>query len=332
MTIFTSNGTAARSSTFWTNFNADTTNLGLNWVRTQRRWSDIENPQGTYNWTGLDDDVSKLNTAGLKISFPIQDAPSWALANPSQTVDGTHYLPDPTLMAGFATQVATRYNGLNGHGFIDAIEVGNEDFDIYYDSSYPLDTPPYQPYRDVSFFTPVLSAVSPAIRSASPKTLVGMCAMWWREFPHIQNFMTGIYTAGLKNYFDFANFHFYPGGNDPYLSENSGIYPSFVAEYQKIQSVMLAYGDGAKPIWCTEFGWAVTNVNQSTVITQDQQNAYYKEMLDFARQSGAIQKIFFYTLSYDNDGMTLEQGTGPTFTPTEAYTTLKNYIAQYPHW
>jgi hypothetical protein len=127
-------GNAGSPYAFWTNLLADMAAQGLNTLRFQISWRNIELTQGNYTWTVLDDAVSHCNAAGIRIFYTIRDAPTWALdpANGAQLATSEpQYIMSPTLAAGFATQVATRYNGLNGHGVIDVIGF-NEDFSIHF--------------------------------------------------------------------------------------------------------------------------------------------------------------------------------------------------------
>lgn len=128
-------GSAGSPYSHWTNLFADMATLGLTWLRFQISWCSIELTQTsppTYNWAVLDDAVSHCNTAGISIMYTLRGAPTWALTTASQlATTEPFYLPDPTLMAQFATAVATRYNGQNGFGHIDAFAY-NEDFCIHH--------------------------------------------------------------------------------------------------------------------------------------------------------------------------------------------------------
>src|SRR6266702_4472783 len=124
---------------YWTNLFADLNTLGCTWIRLNYSWRNIERTQGVYTWTVLDDAVQHINTSTapdgkpFRLLFCLRGAPDWALTNTAmQSTSEPWFLPDPTLMAGFATQVVSRYNGgANGH--IDAIGY-NEDFNIQYTS------------------------------------------------------------------------------------------------------------------------------------------------------------------------------------------------------
>jgi hypothetical protein len=271
--------------------------------------------------------------------------------------------PDPQSTKVFAQAVATRYNGKNGHGTIQAIEIGNEEYDS---QNYGSSGTAYRD-RDAKYYINVLPVVAPAIRAAHPHVLVGMCAIWWNQIPHAQDFLSAIYKASptMKNNFDYVNFHYYPfesGSSDMvdverwcWAAQVTSIVPSFTEEWKALQKVMIDNGDGHKDIRVTEFGWYTTN-NQpyrgtTNMVTQDVQARNYFSLFESARRSGIVSHVFFWTLDYApanaainrdanghpiSDAYSLVQvqyvnGQSQT-TYTSAYTMVKNYIASYPKW
>src|SRR5262249_30091344 len=94
-----------------------------------------------------------------------------SIAGNTRTTMQWYLTPDPQHTAVFAQAVATRYNGQNGHGTIQAFEIGNEE----YDSQNPNGSSA-NAYNDRSpiYYIKVLPVVAPAIRAAHPKALVGM--------------------------------------------------------------------------------------------------------------------------------------------------------------
>ncbi len=204
----------------------DFVTLGLGWVRIMILWTSIELTPGAYDAGALDvldDAVNRCTNAGLHVQFPIQQPPAWhtvsADCDPGPNV---HRMMDPNGAAKFASFLSNRYNGVTnvpGYGplTIDAFEVGNEEFDVYFCQGQPV-TVAGQPCRTPNWFIPVLQAVSPVIRANAPGALVGMCALWWQYSPHHTSFMQALYDNGCKNLFDYANAHMYtspvaPGTN-----------------------------------------------------------------------------------------------------------------------
>jgi exo-beta-1,3-glucanase (GH17 family) len=309
--------------------------LHVTWVRYQLDWNQIEPQPGQYNWATLDQVVSLLNANGLHIAFPLQKAPDWAK---SFTCGGTPLLPGPTQMAQFATAVASRYNGHNGHGFIDTYEIGNEEFDNH--------LPPVRNIIDQSCpnidLRPVaaadLKAGYQAVKTQSPHALVGMFAIWWVNAPHIQSYMQYLYQNGYGGYFDYANYHYYICGNNPAITV--GDRPSFGAEWQLIHSIMAQHGDAGKPIWVTETGWSVNSNQHSAncVVTPQQQAQYMQYILSVSASSHVIQHLFWYTIDRKNDGDSIAetqvqgQAQPQVQSPMPSYYTLQRFIQQYPTW
>jgi len=126
--------------------------LNVHWVRDQMKWSWTETQPGVYNWTQLDQQVQLANQNGMHIVYVFQAAPSWhQITCPT---DGFKHEFDVPGITAFATAVASRYNGLNGHGYIDAFEIGNEDFDNHWTGSMAGSLP----CRGPNTFVPVLEA------------------------------------------------------------------------------------------------------------------------------------------------------------------------------
>lgn len=350
----------------WAALLSDMRALGISWLRFQVDWQLIQlnqtDPPSVWAWAPLDDAVNRCNEAGIYLTHPLRGAPSWALTQQASTEPW--YLMDPAMAATFATQVVTRYNGASGHGTLQSYEVGNEEFNIHFSPSgqgilgiHNSPFPEYnglngvsstvQPARDPYFFANVLSAVSPAIRSAAPLMKIGQCAIWWRQYPNCADFETAIYqgVTNAASAFDFANFHFYSNTADPSLSGNGANYsPSFQQEWQAMQAAMKAQGDNGKTIWCTEFGWG-TNANNGSSIDCDAptQALRYSYVLGNALISGAISKVFFFTLNYSTQNAQSQPTTSTssivqwdvgsqTFKQLPAYQTIQQFIQQFPVW
>ena len=296
------------------------TTSGVKWARLQRDWATMETAPGVYNFAGLDADVAAATAAGVHVTVPIQDAPGF---RKTQICNGVNLFPGPAEMSAFAGVLAARYNGRNGHGYVDSFEIGNEEWDGYWGGSWANTLP----CRAADYYGPVLKAGYQAVKAQSPTALVGMFGLWWMNTPHIQTYMTWLYQNGYGPYMDFANFHYYTGG-DP--STTNGDTPSYDLEWQTIRGVQAANGDGAKPVWCTEVGWAISSVSQpGPIVSLAQQAQYLRYVLDSSRTSSVVQRVFIYMVSDTGyDGMNLYPPTGPL----PSYTMLQDYMAQYPSW
>ena len=291
----------------------------VGWVRQGLDWSSIESSPGVYNFSTLDQAVAQENANGIQISVVIQDAPGF---RKTQVCNGVNLFPGPSEMSTFAAVLSARYNGNNGHGYVPSFEIGNEEWDNYWGGSWSATLP----CRTADWYGPVLKAGYQAIKANSPNALVGMTGLWWESTNHIQGYMTWLYQNGFGAYMDFANFHYYTGG-DPSIT--NGDVPSYPLEWQVIHNVMATFNDGSKPIWCTEVGWAVNSNGQpGPIVTLAQQSQYLQYVLDSSRASAVVQRVFIYTLMDNDDGMNL----WPTTGPLPSYSMLEAYISQYPTW
>ncbi len=304
------------------NLVAEYKQLNVCWVRYQYHWTKIETSPGVYNWSVVDAAVATMNAAHIHIDFAIQSAPSWHLTQVCPA-DGKHFLPGPADMAQFATILATRYNGKNGHGYIDSYEIGNEEYDNHYVPGEGNN----QTCRTANFYGPVLKAGYQAIKAASPNALVGMFGMWWHYLPHIRDFMTYLYANGYGQYMDYMNFHYYHSGEDPSVTDGDN--PSFDLEWQTMHNIAAQYGFPNKPIWVTEVGWPTTTFSgASTIVTPQTQAQYMQYIFTESEKSGVIQRVFWFTINYGQQSDNIDPPSGPL----PAFYTLQAMVRQKPTW
>ena len=190
---------------------------GLKWARVQRDWSSIETAPGVYSFGGMDADVAAANAAGVHITVPLQDDPSF---HKSQVCNGVNLFPSPSEMSVFATVMASRYNGRNGHGYVDSFEIGNEEWDGYWGGSWANTLP----CRAANYYGPVLISGYQAVKAQSPNALFGMFGMWWVNTPHIQSYMTWLYPTGHGSSMHAAYSPYFPVGNPACTSGNTPSY------------------------------------------------------------------------------------------------------------
>ena len=294
--------------------------LNVCWVRYQYHWDKIEKQQGIYDWSQVDASIASMNAAGIHVDFAIQYAPKWDLV---QSCFGVPYLTGPTQMAQFATAIATRYDGKHGHGKIDSFEIGNEE----YDQHFTGDAATSEQCRKASNYGPVLKAGYQAIKAVSPDVTVGMFGQWLRNINHINTFFTDLFTGGYGSYMDYMNFHFYNGGQDP--SQSYGNVPSFNLWWQTIHDTAAKYGFANKPIWVTEVGWPTHPTSHpEQPVAPAVQAQYLQYIMDQASKSKVVQKVFWFTINYGNQGDNIYPPSGPL----PAFETFKSIVQQQPTW
>lgn len=295
--------------------------LNVCWVRYQYHWDKIETSPGVYNWSAVDSAIQTMTNAGIHVDFAIQSAPSFR-----QTVDcyGSPFLPGPNEMATFATILASRYDGRHGHGKIDSFEIGNEEYDNHFVGSEAAS----EPCRSALVYGPILKAGYQAIKAVYPGATVGMFGQWLHKIDHIRTFFTDLFTHGYGQYMDYMNFHFYNSDGDP--STSNGQVPSFDEWWQTMHQIASANGFANLPIWVTEVGWATTpTLHESAPISTQLQAQYVQYILTQSMQSKVIQKVFWFTINYANQGDSLApQSRGPL----PSYYSYAQFVRQNPTW
>ncbi len=304
----------------------DMQNLGVSWLRFQPGGYVLETASGTpptYSWAVMDDAVSKCNAAGIHITHSVHGAPAWGLQ--STSCGGGTYIADPNWVQQHATALATRYNGQNGYGYLDCIEIGNED--------YSQATLACRTYNN---WTPAVLQAAPAIRAAGFVGKIGACALLTNNSSFLNTWFNGVYASDAAQYVDYFNFHFYRGGgiSPPDMAPDNHSIDNF---WTCIYNALVANGDPNKAIWMTETGYATftgSSAAAADVVSQQQQSDYFMQTLDSVRRSGVVAKAFVYCmdqLSANNDPKSITQGYSPTvYLP--AYYTYQNYIGQHPQW
>lgn len=94
--------------------------LGMEWVKQQVRWEDIEVEEDQYDWTPLDIYLPTASEEGLKVLISVVTAPEWA-REPGVNVNRHGPPADPEDYAEFVAKILERYPGM-----VHAVEVWNE--------------------------------------------------------------------------------------------------------------------------------------------------------------------------------------------------------------
>jgi hypothetical protein len=140
---------------------------------------------------------------------------------------------------------------LAGHfaGVVDAWEIWNEpDSGGWWSGS-------------AAQYAQLLAAAYPAIKAADPSATVVSGGLVGNDYGYLQQ----IYAAGARGSFDAVGIHTDTGCNTTspysYLRDPNGRIDRFsFLGYREVHATMAANGDGAKPIYMTEFGWSTTSI------------------------------------------------------------------------
>lgn len=293
--------------------------MGIKWVRVHFFWDRIEVEPGVFDWEIPDKAMASCVGQGFGILARINTPPGDACVAPHKTI------PDPEKFAAFTKIVLERYPGQ-----IHALEVLNEGNTGRWPGVWE---------RAAHLYVPVLKAGYLATKAYNPDILVLSSGIW----QHPMYYLEDMYKAGAKDYFDVFNFHYYiegqaaDHGGPLYFDAVRGSLSYLVAYYY---DVMKKYGDGDKPIWVTEFGWAVSPEGQNHGVGEALQAEFTVNAVDIFRRSGVVTKIFPFCF-YSTDGMAMihERDTSKKFGPSagkdyrrKVFYDLRDYAKRYPKW
>ena len=231
---------------------------------------------GTYSWTNIDVQVAAAVNAGLTPHFLFTAALGSA--------------PNVAVFTDFVTQAVTRYRT-----YCTTWEILNEINHWAFWGETPV--------SPIGYVT-LLQSVYPAIKALQPASTVVTAGLQqintsggFGQSP--VDFLTNMYAAGGKNYFDAVANH--PYTLDTGVEPSGNVAPSesslaFTRDAQ-LYSIMSANGDAAKKIWWTEFGYPTTAPNTTDYgwsITEAQQQTYLQTVFTIASQRAYLGPLFIY--------------------------------------
>ena len=218
---------------------------GVDSVRVDVSWTFTEPFDGDFDWRPMDRIVEHASARGLRILATITNTPQWAGAVDKHTAH-----PRSAQRYGtFAGVVADRYRGT-----ITQYEIWNE----------PNGKLFFEPLPDPALYTAMLIAAYRAIKAADPEAFVVAGALGATDTSDINiapvEFLEAMYDAGAQGHFDALSYHPYdyisPLANGT-LFENSPM-----RQMITMHALMTSRGDGAVPIWITEYGSPTSAVDE----------------------------------------------------------------------
>ncbi|MGW0159230.1 cellulase family glycosylhydrolase [Mycobacterium sp. NPDC003323] len=252
----------------WVQNNIRTVRIGI-------PWAGVEAWQGRYDWSRSDRVVAAAAAANISIICAITSSPWWAKAHNALPPHGRPASPDQ--YGKFTAKVAERYKGR-----IAAYEIWNEPNGIF----------GYHPAPDPAGYTDLLKAAYPRIKAVDPAAIViggvlGSGKTWgsWTIDP--VTFLTRMYKAGAKPFFDALSYH--PYSYTMKFSQGMLQRDSPVEQLVRMRRVMLEQGDGPKKIWVSEYGAPTNRVSEAT------QAAFISDMISTWRELPYAGPLMLYT-------------------------------------
>ncbi|WP_143153978.1 hypothetical protein [Rhodococcus rhodnii] len=264
--------------------------LPISSCRTVADWWLIEDRPGVRDWTSLDMVVDECRGRGLAMTVTVAYAPEWARdpedRGPRNTAPGREYV---TAWAEFCRAVARRVPADS------TIEIWNE----------PNLSAYWGPVQSPVRYGELLKAAHRAVKDAAPGMPVvagslGPAATVGTASMSPPDFAGALYDAGFQPYFDALSVHPYTGAQLPSASGaasavRAGLYP--------LRDVMVAAGDGSKPILLTEFGTPTGGFDSVGVA---EQSAHLLDAMTLWRLLPFVSAAYLYTVD-DRDSRSVDR-------------------------
>jgi hypothetical protein len=262
---------------------SDVKSMGIDWVRFDLDWSNIQaQGPGQYDWSDYDRVVAAITAHGLRPLAILDFTPGWAQ---SSACSGSKSCEpaNPSDYGTFAAAAAAHY----GPYGVRTWEIWNE----------PNNTAFFQPAADPVAYTALLKAGYNGIKGVegNATVLTGGLAPESDSDGNLSppDFVNGIYSAGASGYFDALADHPYTWPYSPayYMPGNAW------DQMLTIRNIMVSHGDGGKKIWITEFGAPTGgpgNVASSGMTTAEGGDDHVTDALEARMATDAINTAASY--------------------------------------
>lgn len=303
--------------------------MGFGWVKQQVEWRDIERSKGSYDWGGLDEVVNVANSKGIRVMFSVLRSPAWASAHADSPPRNFNDYGD------FVGALAARYKGKGM-----AYEAWNEQNLKREWHEYSIDACKYVELLKIAY-TRIKAADPSAVVVAGALTPTGV------NDPNIaiddRTYLQQMYGCGIRGWFDALGAH--PSGfnnppdvdwrsySDPARPSFKG-HPSFFfkATMEDYRNIMVANGDGGRPIWITEFGWAVgqplPGYEYASQNSEGERARWFVKSYQMCKNWGFVGVVFLWNLDFRIVAPGSEQALfgilDGGFSPTATYAALRD--------
>lgn len=287
--------------------------LGLDWVRIDLHWNDLEPSQGNYSLSSMDTMVGILKQQHINADVYLEGSTPFDTSAPYGAGNAYSYPPaNYSQFASFMAMLAERYPS------IQAWEVWNE-------PNLPSFWPPE---ANATAYGRLLYASTLAIRRVAPDATVVMGGMaYYSQMPGQNNTLMlrllgrmGAFT--LNTVVAYHPYSEYPEGNSPCNN-------SFIQHATLVNSAL--HSSGVNSIWANEWGWSSYNgpPTGQAIIGQTGQAEYILRRLAIMSTMN-YSRIFLFTLSnLDNRASLRDRSYGLLNidgSPKLAYVALKRFL------
>ena len=284
-----------------------TKEAGVDWLRQQIRWQDLQSAPGTpchaICWGELDAIVNDASNAGVKLLFSVVKAPTWATGNGQNGMPNRDHYDD---FAEFMGAMAARYAGR-----VQAYEIWNEQ-NLAWENGGRV--------ASAGNYVDMLVMASKAIKAGDSSALVlsgGPSATetnradiaisdltFYRQMFNDPRFrdavdVIGAHPGGASNPPD-TMWPDYPGPGPQFITSRE----FYFRRIEDVRSIQVESGLGDKPVWITEFGWATKNntpgYEYGNNLSQQKQAEYIVRAFEKGRTEYQpwLQGMFLWQLNF----------------------------------
>ncbi|HIE37838.1 MAG TPA: hypothetical protein EYH30_09165 [Anaerolineales bacterium] len=246
--------------------------MGAPWTVEFFPWAYYEPQPGRFDWSHADVVIEHARAQGLTVIARMGWVPGWA--RPEETTPTYLDAGEYDDFAAFVAAFVARYRGE-----VDHIVIWNEP-NLSFEWGYrPVDPAGY---------VEMLRAVYPAAHGANPEVVVlaGALAPTLEPFGspvglNDLDYLRAMYEAGAAPTFDGLAVHAYGLGFPPEADPAADVVNFRRTEL--LRAVMVAHGDGDKPIYITEAGWN-DHPRWARAVRPAQRVSYTVRAYEWARQ------------------------------------------------
>lgn len=267
---------------------------GIGWIKQIFPWNELEFKKGYFyddkfkkpSWQKFDQIVNLADKYGIKIVARLDQTPAWARAE--NTTPGA---PPKNFQdyADFLSEFVKHYKGK-----ISYIQVWNEP-NLGAEWLGPVNPAKYTEMLKLAYNA--VKKVDPAVKVMSAPLAMNTENFKERTNLNELDFLTEMYQAGAKNYFDVLSANGY-GLEFPPEDAPDPKKLNF-RRVELLRDIMVKNGDANKAIWFNEYGWNASPADfpkEKLIwrrVTEQQQADYTARGIKYARQNWNWSGVIF---------------------------------------
>jgi O-antigen/teichoic acid export membrane protein len=231
-------------------------------------------PKRPMRFAYIDRTIKAAHDAGLEVRLQIQGMPRWALDDPQDPGQPPRSDAELEAWTGLVTQLMEHVQDQ-----IDYLEVWTE----------PNVTKGWPTGPDPTEFARLLAVTYSAVHKASPTTQVVSGGLASNDIGFLQQVYKAFGKLGLDTTpFDMLGAHPFAGDHAPdsvdpakrYDRDPFGLYDENFSGFMGLHQVLVDHGDGAKPIYITQFGYSTRAAQERKAVPDELRASYLTQALE----------------------------------------------------